>query len=161
MRTDLIAYLLHGQNGFDGALTRYKVFRLQFLSSAGGKTHFEVRQPLIPRPGPAHLLGAVFSGQFCDGVKIPGCRFGAEKVGPGVKGLPLFKTGFDPNFVEALLFPVGEKADAVGAGDDSVKVFFDLIQRQIFVYVLAHLEGWLNIERDLGDYTECAKTNDG
>ena len=62
---------------------------------------------------------------------------------------------FDPDLVESLFLPVGKQADAIAAGFDSVKVVFQLTQREIFVHILLHHKGGLNIKSDLGDYTQC------
>src|ERR1700730_16042469 len=94
-------------------------------------------------------------------MKIFGGWFRSEKFGGCVECLALFCARFYPDLVEALLLPVGEQTNAVCARFDLVKVIFDLGQRQVFVHILAHREGRLNIESDLGDYTNNAKANDG
>ena len=38
---------------------------------------------------------------------------------------------------------------------------FHFAERQVFIHVLAHHEGWLNIERDLCDYPQRTKPNNG
>src|SRR5713226_8727637 len=96
-------------------LTGHEVFRLQLLAGAGRETHAKVRQSFKPRAGYAHLLGAVFSGKFSDRVQILGGKLCSEEGGSSFKRVPAFDATFYPNFVHALLLPVGKKTYAVGA----------------------------------------------
>ena len=60
-----------------------------------------------------------------------------------------------------MVLPVGEEADAVGAGLDGVKVVFHGGEGEIFVDVLAHLVGGLDVEGDFCDYAQRAEADDG
>ena len=73
---------------------------------------------------------------------------------------PVSDASLEPDFAEALVLPVGEQADAVGGGFDGVEMLFHLIERKIFVNVLAHLEGRLDVERNFGDDAERAEADD-
>ncbi len=161
MRSDLVAEALDGEDGFDGVLARNEIFRLQLFSGAGREAHAEVRQAFVPGAEHAHLLGAVFCGECGNGVKILGGEFGAEEFGLGVKARPFSVAALQPDFAEIVILPVGEKADAVGAGLDGVEVVFHRVEGEIFVDVLAHLVGGLDVERDFCDDAEGAQANDG
>src|SRR6266852_5400933 len=153
MRTDLVAQSFNRQNCFHGILTGHEVFRLQLFTSARRETHAKVRQSFIPWAKYTHLFRTVLGGKFRNWVQILGSTFRPEEFRGCVKRVPLFNTAFDPNFTDALVLPVGKKADAVPAGLDSIKVVLDFTERQAFIHVLPHHEGWLNIEGDLCDYT--------
>ena len=118
-----------------------------------------MRQSFIPWASNAHLFGTVLSGQFRNGVQILSSTFRPEEFRRGVKCLPFFHAAFDPNFVDPLVLPVGKQADTISTGLDGIKVLFHFSKRQVFVHVLAHQEGWLNIERDLCDYAQRSKPN--
>lgn len=60
----------------------------------------------------------------------------------------------DPDCIDALLLPVREEADAIGAGHNGIKIFHQLSKRQILVYVLPHWEGRLKVKCDPGDDAE-------
>ena len=76
-----------------------------------------------------------------------------------VEGLALVFAGFDPDFVDALLLPIGEEADAIATGFDGIEVVFHGSELKVFINVLPHGVGGLNIERDLCDYAESAETD--
>ena len=119
------------------------------FAGAGGEAHAEVGEAFVPGAGDTHLLGAVFGGERGDGVKILGGEFGAEEFRLGVEGLAFFVAALHPDFAEILILPVGEEADAVGAGLNGVEVVFHGGEGEIFVDILAHLVGGLDVERDL------------
>ena len=160
MRGDLVAEALDGEDGFDGVLTRDEVFGLQLFAGAGSEAHAEVRETLVPGAEDAHLLGAVFGGERGDGMKIFGGEFCAEKFRLGVKGLAFFGAGFEPDFAEIVVLPVGEEADAVGAGLDGVEMVFHGGEGEVFVDELAHLVGGLDVESDSCDDAKRAEADD-
>ena len=82
-----------------------------------------------------------------------------EKFRGRVKRLSGFHAAFDPDFVKTLFLPVGKQAHTVGAGFDRVKMLLHLAQREIFIHVLPHHVGGLNIERNFCDYTQRAQSN--
>ena len=59
-----------------------------------------------------------------------------------------------------MILPVGEETDAVGTRKNIVKMVFQLRQREILVNDLPHLKSWLHVERDLGDDTQPAQSDD-
>lgn len=94
VRSDLVAEAFDGEDGFYGVLAWDEVFGLQFFAGARRETHAEVREALVPGAEEAHLLGAVFGGEFGDGVEVFGGEFGAEEFGLGVEGLTFLGAGF-------------------------------------------------------------------
>src|SRR5271169_2354634 len=140
-------------------LTRNEILRLQFLTSAWRETHPKVRQPFIPGSRYAHLFGAVFGRQLGNGVQTSGGQFGTEEVWRCVRCPSFFYSAFYPNFVDTLLLPVGKQADAVRTRFDSIKVVLQLTQWEIFINVLTHHEGGLNIERDFCNYAKRSESN--
>src|SRR5438094_9650219 len=92
---------------------------------------------------------------------IPYVSVGPEKFRGCFERLPFFDAALYPNFVDTLLLPVGKQADAVGAGLDGVKVVSHFTERQVFIHILSHNEGWLDIECDLCDNAKCPKSNHG
>src|SRR5207245_6012561 len=145
----------------DCMLTGHKVLGLQLFASTRSKTQAKVRQSIIPWTGDAHLLCTVLGRKFSNGVKIFGCALRLKKVRGSLKPLAAVNAAFDPDLVESLFLPVGKQADAVAAGFDSVKVVFQLTQREIFIHMLLHHKSGLNIKSDLGDYTQCTYPNHG
>src|SRR4029077_5815378 len=79
--------------------------------------------------------------------------------GLGVESVAGFGAGLEPHFAETLVLPVGEEADTVGGGLDGVEVVFQLLERKIFVNVLAHREFGLDVERDRSDHAESAEAD--
>ena len=54
---------------------------------------------------------------------------------------------FSQTWFTRSVLPVGEEADAVGAGDDLLEVGFQLRQGQVLVHVLPHGERRQQVER--------------
>src|SRR5579859_3870189 len=94
-------------------LTGHEVFRLQFFTGARREAHPEVWQAFKPRARHAHLLRTVLGGKFGDGVQIPGSTLGPEEFRSCVKRLSFFIAALDPDFTDALVLPVGKKANAI------------------------------------------------
>ncbi len=115
---------------------------------------------IVPGSRHAHLFGTVFGRKFSDGVKIFCGQCGAEELRFGAVSRLTSDAAFQPDFVDALLLPVGKQADAVGAGLDGVEVILHLPERKIFIDVLAHEESWLKVESYFCDDTESAETDD-
>src|SRR5256885_8698396 len=65
----------------------------------------------------------------------------------------------EPDFVDALILPVGEETHAVGSGKNFVKVLFERVEGKIFVDGLRDLIGGLNVERNVCDDAERAETD--
>ena len=86
--------------------------------------------------------------------------FGAEEFRRGVERLPLFDAALYPDLAEALVLPIGEQADAVGAGFDGVEVVFHRARRRDFRRRIGASEGGLDVEGDFGDYAERAEADD-
>ena len=137
----------------------HEVFRLQLFPGAGHEPHAKVRQALKPRTGNAHLLGAVFRRQCRNRVQVDGSELRPIKLGARVKFLPFFDAVLDPQFVDALFLPVGEQADAVSAGFDGIKVFFQLAEGKVLIHILPHHKTGLNVESDFRDYSQSAQSH--
>src|SRR5690242_7637324 len=133
-------------------LSGHEVLRLQLFTRARREAHAKVRQSFIPRTRNAHLHRTVLGGKLSNGVKILGSTFRPEEFGGCVKGMPLFNSALQPDFSDALVLPVSKKADAISAGLDCIKVMLHFSKRHVFIHVLPHHVGWLNIERDFCDY---------
>src|ERR1019366_5148466 len=116
---------------------------------------------VVPGAGHAHLFGAVLGGKLGNRVKVPGCELRAEELRGCRKCLPVADTTLYPDLFDALLLPVGEQTDAVGARLDVIEVVLHLSERQVLVHVLPHRIGGLDIERDPGDHAESAKPDHG
>src|SRR5882762_2431364 len=140
-------------------LAGHEVLRLQLFTRARREAHAKVRQSFIPRTRNAHLLGTVLSGQFSNGVQIFSGTFRPEEFRGCVKPLTIFNAALEPNFIDTLVLPVSKQADAISAGLDCIKVIFHFSKWHVFVHMLAHQEGWLNIERNLCDYAQRSKAN--
>src|SRR5882724_6371393 len=65
----------------------------------------------------------------------------------------------EPDFVDALILPVGEETHAVGSGKNLVEVVFERVEGKILEDGLGDLIGRLNIERNVCNDTERAETN--
>ena len=78
MWAHLIAQPLDRKDRFDGVSPRQKIFRLKFLSCAGRKAHAEVRQPVVPWPGDAHLLVCSSRRKRADWMQVSGCKLGQK-----------------------------------------------------------------------------------
>src|SRR5260221_7299564 len=160
VRTDLFVQLFDGEDGVKRGCVGNDIFGLQFFSCAGRETHFEMRETVIPRTGNGHLLGTIFRGERGDGVKIFCGARGAEKILRLLDGgLGRVNSVLEPDFVDALVLPVGEKTDAVGSGENLVEVVFERVEGEVFVDGLGDLIGRLNDERNVCDDTEGAETD--
>src|SRR5579863_430725 len=158
MRAHEIVQTLYCQNRVDRMLSRHEVFRLQLFAGARRESHSKMRQPFIPRANDAHLFGTILRREFRNRVQILSGSMRAEKLGACVECRFRVDTGLQPDFVEALLLPVGEKTNAVRARFDSVEMIFELVQRKTFLHILPHEERRLNIERYFCEDPECAET---
>src|SRR5882724_3185654 len=160
VRTDLFVQLFDGEDRFECIFVRHKIFGLQFFAGAGRETHFEMREAVVPRTGNAHLLGTIFGGECGDGVKIFCGARGAEEILRLLDGrLGRIDSMLEPDFVDALVLPVGEEPDAVGSGKNLVEVVFERVEGKIFVDGLGDLISRLDIERHFGDDTKCAEAD--
>src|SRR6266446_5405450 len=92
-------------------------------------------------------------------MQILGSTFRTEKFRGCVKRMSIFNAALEPNFTDTLVLPVRKQADAVSAGLDGIKVIFHFSKWHVFVHILPHQEGWLNIERNLCDYAQRSKAN--
>ena len=160
VRCDLAGELFDGEDGIDRVLAWNIIFRLQLFTGAGRKAHLEVRQALVPGADDSHLLGAVFRRERRDGVKIFAGEFCAEEIRLCVECRLLIFAALQPHFAEELVLPIGEEADAVGAGLDGIEVLLHRVEGKVLIDILPHHEGGLNIERDLGDDTQRAEAHD-
>src|SRR5262249_35194168 len=135
---------------------------LEFFAAAGSETHFEMREALVPWAGEAELGCTVFGGERGDGMAIPGGGGCAEKWGWGwaVKRIVVV-AAFAPDLADEAFLPIGEEADAVGAGKDFVEARFDLGKREVVVDPLADGEGRDDFEREADDDAERAERDDG
>src|SRR5438270_3536292 len=110
-----------------------KVFALQLFAGAGCESHTEMRQAFVPWAKYAHLLCTIFRRQFCNRMQIPRCRFRAKQIGRSLKWLSSVDAAFDPNFINKLLLPIGEQADAIATGLDRIEVFCQLAEGEVLV----------------------------
>src|ERR1039458_6066887 len=94
-------------------------------------------------------------------VEIPGCELRPEELRGRREWLAVSDTTLDPDLFDALLLPVGEQADAVGARLNVIEMVLHLSERHVLIHVLPHRIGGLDIERDPGDHTESAETDHG
>jgi hypothetical protein len=115
-----------------------------------GEVHAEVGHALVPGAGDAHLLGAVFGGvagrwgaAFRWRRWLRRTRAAMAVFSPGATRL-LIQTWCD-----AMVLPVGEEADAVAAGHDGFEIVLELVDGEVLVDDLGHLEAWADVERDL------------
>src|SRR5258708_22681379 len=159
--SDLVAQALHREYGFHGILAGNEKLGLQFLACTGRETHLEMWKTIVPGPRHAHLFGTVFGRKFGDGVKIFFSQCGAEEFRLGAISRLTCDAAFQPDFVDALLLPVGKQADAVGAGLDGVEMILHLAERKIFIDILAHEESRLKVESYFCDDTEIAEAKHG
>src|ERR1043166_9101541 len=148
MWADLLMQFFNCHDCFNSMATRHEVFRLQFLAGAGSESHTEMRKPFVPRSRRAHLRRAIFSRERGDRMKVLASGLRSEKLAWRLVMLSLFDAALEPNFIDAMLLPIGEQADAVRTRHDRLKVLLQFIKRQIFVYILVHLVGRLEIESD-------------
>src|ERR1700681_2811386 len=103
-----------------------EVFGLQFSARARCEAHAKVRQALVPGTGYAHLFGTILRRKLRNRVEVAGGEFRPEKHQSSVKCPSFFDAALDPQFVNALLLPVGKQTYAVPAGFDFVKVVLQL-----------------------------------
>src|SRR5687768_1788520 len=136
-------------NRFDGVLPGQQVLALQLLTAAGRETHTEMWHAFIPRARDAHLLGAIFCRHGHNWMTIERRRPGPKKSGRLRSSRLIYNAPLYPDLIETLILPIGKKADAVSAGSDLVKMIFQLRQGKVFVYTLAHIKRWLDLERQL------------
>ena len=137
-----------------------EVFGLQFGSAGGSEVHAEVRHALVPRARDTLLLSAgrgVVSGDWGEFFCGESCAINLGRHVGGVVGLD---DALDPDLRGAVILPVGEEADAVSAAEDGVEVVLKLVEGEVFVDDLAHLEGGQQVEGDAGDDAECSERDD-
>ena len=159
MWTHLIAQPLDRKDRLDCVAPGQEVFRLKFLPSARGKAHAEVRQPVVPWPGYAHLFRAILGGKLGDWMQVSGSKLGPEEFPGRFESRPAADAALDPDLVDTLLLPIGKQTDAVTARLNFVEVTLHLSEREVLIHVLPHHIGGLNVESDPGDDTECAKSD--
>src|SRR5258706_1383371 len=160
VRTDLFVQLLDGEDGVERVFAGNEIFGLQFFAGAGRETHFEMRETVVPRTGSTHLLGAIFGGECGDGVKISGGARGTEKIFPLLdRRLGWIDSMLEPDFVDALILPVGEETHAVGSGKNLVEVVFERVEGKILEDVLRSLKRRLDVERHFADDAKCAEAD--
>src|SRR5947209_7820786 len=106
-----------------------------------------MRQPLVPWPGNALLLGAALRRVACDGVQLLLCKLCAVELrGPCVRvGGSDF--ALDPNLGGAMVLPVGKQADAVACSKDLIEVVLKGVEGEVLIDGLRHLECGLYVER--------------
>ena len=160
VRTDLFVQLFDGEDGFQRVFAGDEIFGLQFFAGAGRETHFEMREAVVPRSGNAHLLRAIFRGERGDGMKVFCGARGAEEIMRPLDGrLGRVDSMLEPDFVDALISPVGEEAHAVGSGENFVEVVFERVEGKILEDGLGDLIGRLNVERNACNDTERAEAD--
>src|SRR5215470_977682 len=112
-----------------------------------------MRKAFVPGARHTHLLCAVLGGKRSNRVKIFGCELCSEKFLGRSKGSPIFDSALDPDFIDTWFLPIGEKAHAICARHDCVKVLLQFAERKVFVHVLSHYETRLNVQRKPRNYT--------
>ena len=85
----------------------------------------------------------------------------AEKFRLGLEFEFRICPGLEPDFIHTLLLPVGEQADTVGARFNCIEMLLQLIERKIFINVLPHSKGRLEVERNFRDYAKSAERDNG
>ncbi len=161
MRGDVVAEFFNGKDCLIGAIAGDEVFGLEFCSAAGGEVHAEVGHTLIPGAGDALLLGTIFGGVSGERMKFlcgEGC---SVELGGHVYLAAGLNAALDPDLRGAMVLPVGKEADAVATVEDGVEVVFKLVEGEVFVDELSHLEGGDYVERHLGDDAEGSEGYDG
>src|SRR5436190_16245590 len=119
MRADGLPDILYGKNGIHCMRPWNKIFSLQFFTAAGSKTHFKMRQSLVPGPGHTQLLCTIFSRKRYDGMQIFYGGFGAKKILWCSRGCVIAHLAFDPYFIDVISRPISKKTDAVTCTHDS------------------------------------------
>ncbi len=103
-----------------------------------------MRQPLVPRPRHAQLLG-------CGGRVLAGDRvlrlFCRVRAPPGAVGQPRVGARLDPHVDRVAAAELAEQADAVAGIHDVVELLGDGVDRCVQPEVLAHLVTALDVER--------------
>ena len=156
-----VAQSFYRENGLDCVTARNEVFRLQFLAGTGHESHSEVWQTRIPGTGHTHLFRAVLGRKFCDWVQVLSRDLRAEQLCLGVELGFGISPRLEPDFIDALLLPVGEQADTVGACLNCIEIVLQLIKREIFINVLPDGKCRLQVEREFGDHTQSAEADNG
>ena len=153
------AHRLHGVQRGDRVPARHEVLGLQLGAAARRVVEPEVRQPLVPRPGHAELLGAAGRRHARHRVQRLGRGRRAEPAGSSagarVVGAPLH-----PDLVDDVPAPGGEQADAVAGGEDLVEVGGQPPDREVLVDGLRHVVRRLDRQRDGGDDAEGTQRDD-
>src|SRR5262249_35254018 len=155
----VLAYAVDRLDGRQGVLARDHVLALQLLSAAWRELHAEVRQTFMPGAGDVHLWGTRLGREAGDRVAVGWRECGPEQLRWRRNSSALYDAALHPDLVDALVLPVGEEADAVGARYDLLEVIFQPRQGQVFVHVLPHLERGNNVERDLRDHPQAAEAD--
>src|SRR6202008_3040208 len=65
-----------------------------------------------------------------------------------------------PDFVDALLLPIGEQTHAVGCGHDFVKVILHFREGKILIDILLNLKSRLDVERNFCNDAESGEADD-
>src|SRR5205085_12158787 len=71
------------------------------------------------------------------------------------------RPSLEPYLIDAMLLPVGEQADTVGACINYIEIVLQLIKREIFINVLPDGKCRLQVEREFGDHTQSAEADNG
>lgn len=160
-RGDVVAELLDGEDGWEGVLAGDEVFGLDFGAGGGGEVHFEVGEALEPGAGDAELVGAVDGVVVADGVEFGALEGGSVEGGGEGFRLGGGGEGFDPDFVGAVVLPVGEERDGVAGREDTVEVVLELGEGEVLVDGLGDVEGGDDVEGDAGGEAEGSEGDDG
>ena len=143
VRANLVAEgFLYRQNGLDGFGAWDEVLGLELVADARGSARAEMRQPVVPRPRDAHLLGDILGRHKSDGMKILRRELPAEKLLWAVKGFMVFIPipDLEPHLLDRLVLPSREQAHAVCSRHDRFEVILDARERHVLVHVLTHRE---------------------
>ncbi len=142
-------------DGGDGVPARQQELRLDLLPRAGREPHPEVRQPVVPRPGPTELRSAGAGIDPVDRIALDGGRPGVEEVDRP----RLVEPRLHPHHVDRVE-PAREDADAVPGGHDLVEVLGQGVPAQVLEDALPHLEGGHDVQGEPDDRAERAQPHD-
>jgi hypothetical protein len=76
-------------------------------------------------------------------VKSRGCELPSEKGGLRCEVIVAFDPALNPRLSDPVVLPVGEKAHAISTSENFIEVTVQLVEREVFVHNLTHIESWL------------------
>ena len=78
-----------------------------------------------------------------------------------LKCFPCVDLAFDPDFIDVVTLPIGEKTYTVPPGYDSIKILFQRFNRKLFKYILPNGKCGNDIECDFCNQAQCPQPDYG